>query len=110
MKNLITQIACTMLLMAFIMSFASIQMSDIKILQLIQTVKNENDETTSFNAEKLANIAGCSKDEVVLFSEHGKEYVEIPVYDIIRPETFWGIEKEKNKIVLKIEKEMSQVE
>lgn len=104
MKNLITQIACTMLLMAFLMTFSSVQLTNIKILNLMQLIKQIDGEITVEEKKKISDIAQCEADEVLISVNKGTEYIELPIYDIIKPQKFWNIDKENNKVILKLER------
>lgn len=104
MKNLITQIACTMLLMAFLMAFSSVQLSNIKVLNIMHMINQLDSDITSEDRKIISDMAQCEESEVLVYIEHGIEFIELPVYDIIRPQKFWGIDEENNKVILKLER------
>lgn len=116
MKNLITSIACIMILLAFALQFTQNQILHTRITAINQAinsfkevVKQEgkiSDENEGFIKKELSKIAGCKEGEVlvngdkkVLFRGEKIRYIiTVPINDIISSAKFWGIGEEENKM------------
>lgn len=103
MKNLITQIACTTILLAFTMSYISLQSATLRILEIRSLLNLDNSAVFQQEVvEKVCEIAKCQKNDIKFDMDNDNMIIVIPIKDYISPAKFWDISAEDNYIPLKI--------
>lgn len=104
MKNLITSVACVLLLMAFTVQFAHNQSMYFKFVEVQNAVeeyeenifgKHHSHKAEEENLkEQLSYILDCAKKKIHV----NDNSIKIEVDDIIALPDFWGIENEVNQM------------
>lgn len=120
MKNLITSIACMMLLLALILQFAQNQNLHCRLLavnQAVSTFKEEakqegyiSDENENWLREQLSGILSCKAEQISVSGTRKSvrqgeliEYqVKFPLTDLLISPEFWGIHETENVVTYDI--------
>lgn len=122
MKNLITSMACIMILLAFVLQFTQNQVIHNRITAVDQAannfkevvkqqgcIKEENEKRLK---EEIAKILSCNAGEVKVTGDRKAVFrgeiihyrVEVPIKNIINQPGFWGLNKGKNRIGYRVDR------
>ncbi|MGN0659962.1 MAG: hypothetical protein ACI4LA_10220 [Emergencia sp.] len=115
MKNLITSMACIMILLVFVLQFTQNQILHNRITAVDQAVNNFREivkqegcvsqTNRTHLQEELAGILKCTSSDIRIQGDQAAvrrgqlvEYrVEVPVRDIITMPQFWNIDESENQ-------------
>ena len=120
MKNLITGIACTVLLMAFVAQFAHNQVLFQQLLMVnyavdafqerVMTGAGVDKESVIWLKKEVGEIMECGADCVDVTID-GRQYeIRFPVTKVLASPSFWGIGAEENTAEYVILREISERE
>lgn len=122
MKNLITSMACIMILLAFVLQFTQNQVLHNRITAVDQAANNFKEvvkqqgrieeENEKRLKKEIAQILSCSADEVKITGDRKAVFrgeiihyrVEVPIKNIIHQAGFWGLKKEENLMLYKVDR------
>lgn len=122
MKNLITSMACIMILLVFVLQFAQNQIMHNRISAVDQTVNSFKEvvkqegciskENEIMLKKELADILDCGDDAIQVEGGRNPVFrgkliryrVLVPVENIISVPLFWGISEEDNRFDYEIER------
>ena len=115
MKNLITMMACVMLLLTFLTEFVQSQQLALRIGQAerITDFYCQVEDMEGMQRE-LSRVMGCGTEDIRLVMTEAKRgekvvksyRVEIPVEKILASPKFWGIDETENKGMHTLEREV----
>ena len=120
MKNLITGIACTVLLMAFVVQFAHNQVLFQQLMmvnyavdafqeRLMAGVEGER-ESVIWLKKEVGEIMKCGTDHVDVTADGQQFELRFPVAKLLVSPSFWGIRAEENTAEYVILREISERE
>lgn len=120
MKNLLTSMACLMLLLAFVLQFTQNQLLFSRITAVDQAVNNfkeivkQEGGVTEENEKELKKTLGeileCREEQIKVDGSRQRVFrgqliryqVEVPISGIIAVPLFWGIGEEENRLSYRI--------
>lgn len=115
MKNLITSVACIMILLVFVIQFTSNQILHNRITAVDQAVNNFKeitrqegcitDENEELLRQEMQRILNCSSEEIQIDGNRTpvprggliSYEVDVPLKQIVAMPGFWGIDEGKNQ-------------
>lgn len=120
MKNLLTSVACIMILLAFVLQFTQNQVLHNRLTAIDQAGNNFKEiikqegcitaENEKQLKKEICRILDCPEEDIRI--KGGRERVfrgglihysiEVPVKEIISVPLFWGIREDENQISYKI--------
>ena len=122
MKNLITSMACIMILLAFVLQFTQNQVIHNRVTAVDQAANNFKEvvkqqgcievENEKRLKEEIARILSCSTAEVKVTGDRKAVFrgeiihyrVEVPIKKIINQPGFWGLNKDKNRFGYRVDR------
>lgn len=122
MKNLITSMACIMILLVFVLQFTQNQVLHNRITAVDQAANNFKEivkqqgcigeENEKRLKREIAQILSCTVEEVKITGNRKAVFrgelihyrVEVPVTTIISQPGFWGLKKEENRMQYQVDR------
>lgn len=122
MKNLITSMACIMILLVFVLQFAQNQVIHNRISAVDQAVNSFKEvvkqegcissENERVLKKEITEILECKSEEIQVEGERKAVFrgelihyrVEVPLTSVIAVPEFWGIDEEDNQFDYEIDR------
>ena len=104
MKNMITAIACVLLLMAFLVQFVQNQVLFQKLV-LANAAVEQWDGVSEGLEREISEIMSCSEGAVAIRQEDDEIEVRFPITSVLASPEFWGIDEAENTVSYVIRRE-----